>query len=150
MDKVKSFSFPRGTKAEVAANPEKYGANGVLRYTYWTEQQLKDYDAYRQYLEERKKAAIAEKWSLLEGICKDIPEALTIIDELKNGSKATKSSLVYQLFGKNNVEVGDSIAIPTDTEAQLKAVGLMSKINDKGKITVVLLDGKIVVSAVND
>lgn len=147
---MKSFTMPRGTKSEVAANPEMYGANGVLKYRYWTQQQIADYTEYRKALDEKKAAEANKKWDRLKEVCADIEEALDLIDELQNGSKATRSSCLSQLFGTNTVTIGGCVPLPTEPQKMMEAISLMAKVNAKGKVALVIKDNNIVVDSIAD
>lgn len=147
---MKSFTMPRGTKAEVAANPEKYGINGVLKYRYWTNEQIAAYTEYRKALGEKKAAEASKKWDRLKEVCADIEEALDLIDELQNGSKATRSSCLSQLFGTNTVAIGDCVPLPADPQKMMEAISLMAKVNAKGKVALVIRDNNIVIDSIAD
>lgn len=147
---MKSFTMPRGTKSEVLANPEKYGANGVLKYRYWTKEQISDYTEYRRALDEKKTEEANKKWERLKEVCADIEEALDLIDELQNGSKATRSSCLSQLFGTNTVVVGACVQLPTEPQKMMEAISLMAKVNAKGKVALVIKDNNIVVDSIAD
>ena len=147
---MKSVTVPRGTKSEVAANPEKYGANGVLKYRYWTQEQIKDYTEYRRALDEKKAEETNKKWDRLKEVCADIEEALDLIDELQNGSKATRSSCLSQLFGTNTVTIGACVPLPTEPQKMMEAISLMAKVNAKGKVALVIKDNNIVVDSIAD
>lgn len=120
--------------------PEQYKK---VKYSEWPEQYKKEYQAWRKDGNEKRDAAKEEKWTKLLKMLEDNAEAFNLALEIKSSS-VKRPTVLTDIFGTENVNVGDSVPFSL---ALLKKV---DKVNEKGKVSLDIKDNMIIVTAINE